>query len=238
MNRRELRSEIDERGYVVIDSMLQPQEIDILAQEIDAATANVEVARRGGVRDIFRRLPSARRLIRHPRIVEAVHAVLGPQAFAVRGILFDKSARANWKVPWHQDLTVAVKERTATRGYRGWSSKAGITHVQPPLEVLEGMLAVRIHIDPCGLTNGAVRLLPRTHRLGRLTSAGIARARAGIGEVSCAVSRGGLLLMRPLLLHASSAATACERRRVLHIEFAACELSPEVEWFERWACTP
>ena len=138
---------------------------------------------------------------------------------------------------WHQDLTIAVRETASAADYGPWSVKAGIVHVQPPIAVLERMIAVRIHLDDCASENGPVRVLAGSHRLGRLSTRSIADAPTHHREVTCALRRGGLLAMRPLLLHASSAAVAAGRRRVLHIEFAACELAPGVEWFERWQCS-
>jgi hypothetical protein len=42
--------------------------------------------------------------------------------------------------------------------------------------------------------------------------------------------------MRPLILHASSAALEPRRRRVIHLEYAADTLPGELEWFDRVAC--
>jgi ectoine hydroxylase-related dioxygenase (phytanoyl-CoA dioxygenase family) len=229
-----MRTKIDELGYAIIDGALGPEEVDAIVQASESIVVEAPAAGRGGVRDILRRLPSICRVLRFSRVVDVVHDVLGPGAFATRGILFDKNASSNWKVPWHQDLSIAVRAQAAAEGYSSWSTKAGIVHVQPPAAVLERMLAVRIHLEDCGLTSGPVRVLPGTDLLGRLSSEGIATARDRVPEVSCHVARGGLLVMRPLLLHASSPATTVGRRRVLHIEFAASELAPGLEWFEQW----
>ena len=108
--------------------------------------------------------------------------------------------------------------------------------MQPPISVLERMVAVRVHLDDCGADNGPVRVLPGSHRAGRLRAAEIAGWRQRIAEVSCIVPRGGLLVMRPLLLHASSPARRPGHRRVIHIEYAATNLHSGLEWFEqRWA---
>jgi ectoine hydroxylase-related dioxygenase (phytanoyl-CoA dioxygenase family) len=166
------------------------------------------------------------------RLAEA----LGPDAFAVWAILFDKHPGANWKVVWHQDLTIAVDRTADVPGYGPWSVKAGIPHVQPPVRVLEQMVAVRIHLDPCGLENGPVRVIPGSHCAGRLSGTQIDALRHQAAEVNCVVGRGGILVMRPLLLHASAPAQRATHRRVVHIEFAACELDRGVEWCERWPC--
>ena len=91
----------------------------------------------------------------------------------VRAILFDKTPSANWKVVWHQDLTIAVRERGVVSGFGPWSEKEGVVHVQPPIELLERMLAVRVHLDDCGADNGPVRVLPASHRVGRLSGEAI-----------------------------------------------------------------
>ena len=133
---------------------------------------------------------------------------------------------------WHQDLTIAVRERHEVPGFAFWSEKAGVMHVQPPVSILENMLAVRLHLDDCGPDNGPVRVLPGSHRHGRIAESEIPAWRQRVAEVVCTVPRGGVLLMRPLLLHASSPAVSPSRRRVVHIEYAADGLPGGLEW--RW----
>ncbi|HUD73373.1 MAG TPA: phytanoyl-CoA dioxygenase family protein, partial [Dongiaceae bacterium] len=152
----------------------------------------------------------------------------------VKGILFDNHVGANWQVPWHQDLTVAVRARVEMAGYGPWSVKAGVVHVQPPIEVLERMLTVRIQLDGRGQSHAALRVLPGSHRHGQIAGHSVRAARERYPEVSCAVARGGILALRPLLVHASLSAQTAARSRVLHLEFAACELTSPVAWFERW----
>src|SRR5262249_36630616 len=147
-------------------------------------------------------------------------------------ILFDKTPEANWKVTWHQDVTIAVAARREVEGFGPWSMKAGVIHVQPSAEILEQMLAVRIHLDDCGPENGPVRVLPGSHRLGKLTTEEIATIRVAVNEQPCIASRGTALLMRPLIVHASSGATRPGHRRVIHIEYANCTLPGGLDW--RW----
>lgn len=108
--------------------------------------------------------------------------------------------------------------------------KDGVHHVQAPPDVLETMLTVRIHLDDCGLENGPLRVLPGTHRYGWLNADDIQRLRGEVEEASCAIALGGAILMRPLLLHASSKAMKPQHRRVLHLEFAASALPGGLEW--------
>ena len=135
---------------------------------------------------------------------------------------------------WHQDLTIAVRERREVAGFGPWSTKAGIPHVQPPAEVLERKVTLRIHLDRCGPDNGPLRVVPGSHRGGRLDAAAIADHRQRVAEVSCLVDRGGVVILRPLLLHASSAALRPGHRRVIHLECAAEDLPGGLEWHGRW----
>jgi ectoine hydroxylase-related dioxygenase (phytanoyl-CoA dioxygenase family) len=218
-------------GYATVADRLSPAEVDALLRAVAHLPQDGES--RGGHRDLFQ-LPEIRELAAHPAILHWPRTVLGPQAFAVRAILFDKTPGANWKVAWHQDLTIPTKSARSVAGYGPWSEKAGIPHVQPPTEVLERMLTVRVHLDPCGLENGPVRVLPGSHTAGKLNGADIDAWRARVPAVDTPVGSGGLLLMRPLILHASSPATHPGHRRVIHLEYAADPLAEGLAWFERY----
>lgn len=157
-----------------------------------------------------------------------------PQAgpAAVRGLLFNKVAEANWAVPWHQDLTIAVRERREAPGFARWSLKDGVVHVQPPNEVIARMLAVRVHLDNTDAENGALRVLPGSHREGRLSPEEIGRWTISREAVTIEAPARSALLMRPHLLHASSAAERPVQRRVIHLEFLADGLPFGLEWNE------
>jgi ectoine hydroxylase-related dioxygenase (phytanoyl-CoA dioxygenase family) len=184
------------------------------------------------VRRLCELIPAVRAMSVSPAIRNLVEPILGASARVVRSLLFDKNPEANWKVPWHQDLAIAVKERRDVAGFGPWSEKAGVTHVQPPVEVLERMVTVRLHLDDCGVENGPLRVLAGSHRLGVIDPGTVGDVRAELPEVSCMVPAGGAVLMRPLTLHASSPAERPGHRRVIHLEFAAGELPDELEWYE------
>jgi hypothetical protein len=190
---------------------------------------------RGGLRLRIGAIPAIGRSAARAPLAHLASEILGRRAFPVRAICFDKTARVNWKVAWHQDLTIAVRERVEVSGFGPWSVKEGITHVQPPIEVLERMVTLPLHLDDCGVAHGPLRVIPRSHTLGRLASADIAAIRACAEEQLCVGSAGDIVAMKPLLLHASSAATEPGHRRVLHIEYAADPLPGGVEWFEQCA---
>lgn len=130
----------------------------------------------------------------------------------------------------HQDLTICVEARVDVPGYGPWTKKAASWHVQPPASVLERMLSVRIHLDDCGESNGALRVMPGSHKLGRLNAWEVTERQGRGDAVTCPVAAGGILLMRPLLLHASSAAVSSSHRRVIHIDYACGELAGGLQW--------
>ncbi|GJI90339.1 phytanoyl-CoA dioxygenase family protein [Duganella hordei] len=143
---------------------------------------------------------------------------------------FEKSVAHNWLVALHQDLSIPVRNRIDNAALSGWSEKDGAIFVQPPSTVLENLVALRFHIDECGAEDGALKLVPGSHRLGRISDADKARLRDKLGEVVCTVEKGGGMAMSPLLLHASSKATGGSRRRVLHFLFGPPALPYGLEW--------
>ncbi|MBX7208833.1 MAG: phytanoyl-CoA dioxygenase family protein [Verrucomicrobiaceae bacterium] len=214
---------LSDDGFELIPSVLDTNQIATLRSRLCVTSG---AGWRGTLSD-----PVVRDLASSPEMLALMSRHLGGPARLVRAILFDKSASTNWLVPWHQDLTIAVKERADAEGYGPWSVKDGIHHVQPPVAMLEQMLAIRLHLDDCDASTGALQVIPRTHIMGRLDAAAIQRMRSISQPVLCAARAGDALLMRPLLLHASGRATAAERRRrVLHIEYSARELPVPLEW--------
>jgi hypothetical protein len=151
----------------------------------------------------------------------------------VRAIFFDKTPDSNWYVTWHQDLTIAVKERVDLPGFGPWSVKDAIPHVQPPVSTLNEMISLRLHLDSCSELSGAIKFIPGSHKEGALDTEQIAEWRTRISAVCCPATRGEVICMRPLILHSSSRAIEPVHRRVLHIEYAACSLPSGLEWSEQ-----
>lgn len=129
---------------------------------------------------------------------------------------------------------IAVRERIESPGFHAWSEKAGVMQVRPPKEILHHLLAIRIHLDDCLSDNGPLRVLAGTHEQ-RWSGDEIGDAKHQFKEVTCEVRKGGILAMRPLLLHASSQAESPRHRRVIHIEYAANDLPGKLEWHDRVA---
>ena len=219
--------ELDGRGYVVVERLFDTAAVGALigcAQRCLDTTA----ARRGGVRHVMAQDPELARLVHDDPMRSLVAGLLSDRAVAIGCTVFDKSSRSNWLVPWHQDRAIAVNRRADVAGFGPWSIKGGVHHVEPPADVLDRILIVRVHLDRCDGENGALRVLPGSHRRG------VVSRRPAVDPVDCPVGRGGALVMRPLLWHASPKADQPSHRRVVHVGFAGFELPDPLDWYERY----
>jgi ectoine hydroxylase-related dioxygenase (phytanoyl-CoA dioxygenase family) len=227
--------QIQANGFALAPRVLDLAAVDALRSAVGRLNDGDNVRRKAGVygvRNLLEMSPEVRELARSLVLRDLVTQVLGPGCFAVRGIFFDKIPGANWKLAWHQDSVIAVKERRDAPGFKAWSQKAGVWQTEPPAEVMAGMLALRVHLDDCGADNGPLRVIPGSHRNGWLDGQ-FDRWKAEIQEVICEARCGDVLAMRPLLLHASSPANLPSHRRVIHLEYAATELPGGLEWYDR-----
>lgn len=218
-----LATHLDTHGFAIVPSVLDAAACNALASSLGDANG-------AGTRGMLHRQEVA--ALAQSVLADLVRRHLPDAPIPVRGIYFDKRAETNWLVAWHQDLTLALKEQSETAGFGPWSVKEGVPHVQPPMKLLEQMLTARLHLDDTDADNGALRILSGTHRLGRLHAEAIQNCRETHDEILCEAKAGDVLLMRPLLLHASSRSSSPRRRRVLHIEFAGFALPKPLEWHE------
>ena len=222
----DLQHLLTERGFVIHRGMLGPEEVETLRTEADRLALTTG---KTCVRNVLSLSEVFRRLALDPRIADVLRPGLAP----VRSILFDKTADANWPVAWHQDLSIAVAKAVEIPCYESWSTKEGVAHVQPPLSVLGAMVTARIHLDDTPEANGALRVIPGSHRCGRLSREAINQLVQTGGEFVCECRPGDLLVMSPLLLHASRRAKNPSRRRIIHYEFGSEDaLDPSLEWYE------
>jgi ectoine hydroxylase-related dioxygenase (phytanoyl-CoA dioxygenase family) len=218
-----LVTSVEESGFAIVPQCLAEHMVEQLRSRLD----NTKHAQRN-----LLGVPIVRELAVSEPVKRLIVAILGNECFAVRGILFNKTPSRNWKVVWHQDRTIAVRERKDVTDFGPWSIKAGVPHVQPPSSVMTKMLAIRLHLDESHENNGPLRVIPGSHKAGCLSDPEIAIWRERPG-VTCTVRRGGAILMRPLLVHASSSSSRPELRRVVHLEFAADKLPKGLEWHDR-----
>ena len=212
-------------GFSITGRVLDAVQVDHLRRTAGQGAPLSHVGSAYGGRNLLA-LPEVRNLAAEHAIRALIEPIVGRTAIPVRALFFDKTPEANWPVLWHQDLTIAVAERHDLEGWGPWSIKAGIPHVESPPSLLAAMLTIRLHLDDCHAGNGPLRVIPGSHTLGRLSRERIQAIRQSTDETTCLAPEGSALLMRPLLLHASSPAKAPAHRRVLHIEFAREDALP------------
>jgi hypothetical protein len=203
-------------GYDVFDRVFPGLE---LAPVVDALEGHLATRSRAGARHVLA-VPDVRTLATDARLTDRAARFVGP-ARPFRATLFDKSASANWLVAWHQDTALPMQRQVDADGWGPWSTKGGVLHALAPASALGQVVALRVSLDPSTDANGPLRVLPGTHADGLLDAAAIDRLAGQVPPVTCTVGAGGVVAMRPLVLHASSKSTSDARRRVLHIEYAA-----------------
>jgi len=210
---------IEESGFAILPGFFPQEYLERLLEEIDELAPRRS---RAGVRHALGLTPVSG-LARHPEMIELARGVLGPDAFPFRATMFDKSPTANWLVVWHQDTALPLRSRLEVSGWGPWSVKEGIHYAHAPTAALSQVLALRVSFDDSTVENGPLRVLPRTHRLGLLSDESVHEVAVHAAPVDCVVPKGGVLAMRPLLIHASSKSRSEMPRRVLHIEYAASD---------------
>jgi hypothetical protein len=226
------RQPLAARGFFIADHFLEPKTIRDLIDSVESLEPDANATRiRSGIPFARRNLIEfdfVRNIVERPAVRDLLDSI-APSLIPVRAILFDKISSANWTVPWHQDRSIAVRERIDAPGFGPWSIKAGIVHVQPPVAILQQLLTLRFHLDPCPAANGPLRVIPGTHHR-ILDQIEVEHAITHCNQSLCTTDAGGLLAMRPLLLHASSPAITPSHRRVIHIEFGPVKLPGHLTW--------
>jgi ectoine hydroxylase-related dioxygenase (phytanoyl-CoA dioxygenase family) len=175
---------------------------------------------RAGARHLMA-VPAVARIASDPRLLVLAREVLGPSAAPYRATLFDKSVDANWLVVWHQDTALPLRRRVERPGWGPWSTKAGVLYAHAPASALERVVALRLHLDASTAENGPLRVIPGSHMSGVLGEQAIHDMARRCAPTVCLVGIGGVLRMRPLLVHSSSKALSAAPRRVLHVEYGA-----------------
>jgi ectoine hydroxylase-related dioxygenase (phytanoyl-CoA dioxygenase family) len=214
---------IDRSGFWIEDGVFSDRECNDL---IEAAPLGLQGRSRAGARHLMA-VPAIDAAAKDERLLRIARRALGDSAVPFRATLFDKSAMANWFVVWHQDTALPLESRNDSAEWGPWSLKAGLLYAHAPAWALSRVLALRISLDASTNENGPLRVVPGSHLAGVLSDdeiLGLARTHENIEAL---VPRGGVLAMRPLLVHSSSKARSGEPRRVLHLEYAdALDLKP------------
>lgn len=230
------QSELANSGYTIIENVFTDEEVEALINTINSADKSNPLFRKTNdlfaIRQFLKEVPGVKELIVNKRLKRLISNLFDESYFIVKSIYFDKPPQSNWFVACHQDLTISVKERNEHAGFGPWTVKHNQFAVQPPLSILEDNFTIRIHLDDTNENNGALKVIQGSHLKGIYRPEMVDRSVEK--EVSCVVNKGGVMIMRPLLLHASGRTTNEARRRVIHVEFSRMEL-PGIEWSEKEA---
>jgi ectoine hydroxylase-related dioxygenase (phytanoyl-CoA dioxygenase family) len=183
------------------------------------------------VRNLLHEVPALKALVLSSNVMEILRAI-EPNLFLTKAIYFDKTPGSNWYVTWHQDIVINVNEKIDTPGFAGWTKKAGIHGVVPPDDYLKSTVTIRIHLDDAEASNGALKVIPGSHHK-KLTDHEVSAITQRNLSETCEVRAGGIHVMKPLLLHASSKATSENHRRVIHLEFNTRDLPNALVWKEK-----
>jgi ectoine hydroxylase-related dioxygenase (phytanoyl-CoA dioxygenase family) len=213
---------LGDRGYSIHADVFSREEISSAAAAIE--NSNLQRSR-AGARHLLG-CAAVARLASDYRMIGLASEWLGTRAIPFKATLFDKSLAANWLVAWHQDTALPMASRGDGPGWGPWSEKHGVTYSHAPARVLETVVALRLHLDDSIAENGPLRVLPGTHSGGVLTDEQVSATARRVSAVECHVAAGGVLAMRPLIIHASSKVAVHTPRRVLHLEYAM-SLEPE-----------
>ncbi len=221
---------LEKNGFTIIPAIIDTDQINKLISVVEPVLRDCPSA---GIRNIVQKQPLIQALSESPQIMVLVNSILGVDAKLVRSIFFNKDSNINWAVSWHQDLSIAVRQKADISGFYAWSKKDGILHVQPPTSIMEKMLTIRIHLDNTDESNGVLRVSPGSHQLGRIAANQTTIVAKKRGEIACNVVAGDALLFRPLLLHCSGKTRSSSRpRRIIHLEYSSARLPSPLQWHE------
>ena len=183
------------------------------------------------IRQFLKEVPAAQEIVFNGSLKQLIDELFGDEYFVVKSIYFDKPESSNWFVSYHQDLTISVDKKLDVEGFGPWTTKQNQFAVQPPLNILQDNFTIRVHLDNTNEENGALKVIPTSHLKGIYRPETIDWTTET--EISCNVKKGGVMFMKPLLLHSSGRTTNNSKRRVLHIEFSRSLLPANLSWVER-----
>ncbi len=234
--------QFEESGFALFRGVFTEDALSDLSLHLKSdASADAPHANAGqiyAIRDVFAQHPTVLELASAPPLHDLASLLSENCTRPTKATFFDKRAEANWTLPLHQDLTITVANRAEIPDYTHWATKAGVPHVQPPVAILESIVALRIHLDDCPIENGALDVVPGSHRQGRIGASTLREMYQSGASIACPAQRGDVLAMRPLLVHGSRKALAPARRRVLHIEYCSEHLAPPLQWPDWNAAVP
>jgi len=224
----------EENSYLILNNLYSDKEVSEIINCINTAEQNSEVFLKTkdlfAIRKLIKRIPELKKYIFNKNITDLISGFSESNYFLTKAIYFDKPLNSNWFVGYHQDLSIYVDQKIESEFYKNWIVRKGLYGVQPPINILEDSITIRIHLDDTDIGNGALKVISKSHLKGiiRVEKEGLEIEKENI----CQVKSGGVMLMKPLLLHASIKTTNGKQRRVIHLEFCKHKLESPLNWLE------
>jgi hypothetical protein len=211
-----IQKALTNEGFAITDALFDPMVLESLLEGLTAIGAfNYD---RPQIPNLLKACDSLKNIARDEKLLHLLKLTTGEEMFPVKAFILDKSTESNWEIPWHQDLKISLSEKVEATGYHNWSLESGILHVQPPVSVIEKLVTLRIHLDPCD-SNNAIHVIPQSHNLGILKQQQIERLVAQTSSHLCIAAKFSVMLMRPLILHDSPPSNSSDSRRILQLEY-------------------
>lgn len=230
-----MKKEILENGFAIIPEVYTSAEIDSILYIISKSGTDSPTFRKTkdlfAIRQFLKEVPGAAGIILNENLKKIIRELFGDSYFIVKSIYFDKPGASNWFVSYHQDLTISVDKKADITGYGPWTVKQNQFAVQPPLDILKNNFTIRIHLDDTDESNGALKIIPGSHLKDIYRPETIDWNKET--ESFCCIKKGGVMIMKPLLLHASDRTTNNNNRRVIHIELSNAQLPTAIQWSEK-----
>ncbi len=236
MNYSKNKVELEKNGFSILTDLYSDNEI----MEILACIENAEQDGNSfmktkdlfAIRQLIKNVPELSDLLFNKKLTELIFNLSESEYFLTKAIYFDKPSESNWFVAYHQDLSISVDKRADLENYVNWTFKKGQYGVQPPIEILQDTITIRIHLDKTDKNNGALKVIPKSHLNGIVRND--SKDWNTENEYVCEIEKGGAMLMKPLILHASNRTTNGKKRRVIHLEFNNHNLIEPLDWLEQY----
>lgn len=227
---------LEHRGYAVLNNVIALRDVRKLKKELNKKLDLKNQPNKNFERALFVKHPDLVNLLLSP-IIQKIVMAIDKDAFVCKAIYLNKTTEANWYVTWHQDTTINVIDKIETDGYHAWTQKDGVVSVCPPTDINKAIFTLRIHLDDADAGNGALEVIPGSYNK-VLTDEEKNTIITYTKSTMVEVNEGGVMLMKPLLLHRSSKATNQRHRRVVHIEFVSQKLANGLQWAEELSSYP
>lgn len=229
------KSEIEELGFTTIENIYSTEEVQKIIETINQVDTSKDTFRKSNdlfaIRQFLKEVPETQKLIFNEKLQKVISELFGKNYFVIKSIYFDKPETSNWYVSYHQDLTISVDKKIELDNFKFWTTKQNQFAVQPPIEILENIYTIRIHLDDTDENNGALKVIEKSHlkKIYRPENIDWKTEK----ETTCNVNKGGIMIMKPLTLHSSSRTTNNKKRRVIHIELSDTNLPNGLNWSEK-----